>query len=358
MVPHSSKSTTGLSRFAAFTALATLGLIGLGGLVTSHGAGMAVPDWPTTCGYNMFLFPISQWVGGIFYEHTHRLWASGVGFLTILLAVALQWRAADRSLARLGWIALVLVILQGVLGGLRVSLMKDQIGIAHAALAQGFLVLLTWIAVASSGWWERSRHAPVSAGLTRWVTFLTIAIFVQLVVGATMRHQHAGLAVPDFPLAYGNVWPPTHDAFLQQINANRSDARDFAPITSFQIWVHMAHRMLAMLIGVAVVVASVRLRRSCGKASLPGRLGTVWGWLIVVQILMGAATVWSNKAADIATGHVVLGAVVLGVGFVTTVVCRAALAAAEVPGVLAGAVRHPGPVFEGRTARRVAAVQG
>lgn len=65
--------------FARFTALATLGLIGLGGLVTSHGAGMAVPDWPTTYGYNMFLFPVSQWVGGIFYEHTHRLWASVVG---------------------------------------------------------------------------------------------------------------------------------------------------------------------------------------------------------------------------------------------------------------------------------------
>lgn len=66
---------------------------------------MAVPDWPTTYGYNMFLFPVSQWVGGVLDEHTHRLWASGVGLLTVILAVALQVRAADRRLVRLGWMA-------------------------------------------------------------------------------------------------------------------------------------------------------------------------------------------------------------------------------------------------------------
>ena len=71
------RTTPGLHRFAVLTAVATLGLVGIGGLVTSHGAGMAVPDWPNTYGYNMFFFPISQWVGGIFYEHTHRLAASG-----------------------------------------------------------------------------------------------------------------------------------------------------------------------------------------------------------------------------------------------------------------------------------------
>ena len=76
-----------LHRFAVFTAIATLGLVGIGGLVTSHGAGMAVPDWPNTYGYNMFFFPISLWMGGVFYEHTHRLAASGVGLLTVVLAL-------------------------------------------------------------------------------------------------------------------------------------------------------------------------------------------------------------------------------------------------------------------------------
>src|SRR5690242_17439126 len=111
-----------LNRFACLTAVITLVLVGIGGLVTSHGAGMAVPDWPTTYGYNMFFFPISKWVGGIFYEHTHRLVASGVGFLTVILAVWL-WVKEPRAWVRwLGVLAVFAVVLQGVLGGLRVVL--------------------------------------------------------------------------------------------------------------------------------------------------------------------------------------------------------------------------------------------
>src|SRR5689334_2500649 len=108
-----------LARFAVLTALATLALIALGGLVTSHGVGMSVPDWPTTYGYNMFLFPVSKWVGGIFYEHTHRLAASLVGFLTLILAVWLWLKESRAWLRWLGIFALFAVVLQGVLGGLR-----------------------------------------------------------------------------------------------------------------------------------------------------------------------------------------------------------------------------------------------
>src|SRR6476659_7666659 len=135
-----------LNRFACLTAVITLVLVCIGGLVTSHGAGMAVPDWPTTFGYNMFFFPISKWVGGIFYEHTHRLFASGVGFLTIILAVWLGLKEERRWLRWLGLAALVAVILQGVLGGLRVVWMKDEIGIFHAALAQLYFALICAIA--------------------------------------------------------------------------------------------------------------------------------------------------------------------------------------------------------------------
>src|SRR5437588_6239629 len=114
-----------LGWFSSITAAATLALIVIGGLVTSHGAGLAVPDWPNSFGYNMFLFPISKWIGPILFEHTHRLAASTVGFLTIILAVWL-WFAEDRQWVRsLGLIAVGAVILQGILGGLRVTMLKD-----------------------------------------------------------------------------------------------------------------------------------------------------------------------------------------------------------------------------------------
>lgn len=316
-----------LTGFAALTALATLGLIALGGLVTSHGAGMAVPDWPTTYGYNMFLFPVSQWVGGVFYEHTHRLYASGVGLLTVVLAVWLQLKAPGRRLARWGWVAVGLVVIQGVLGGLRVSLMKDQIGIVHGALAQAFLVLLVLITLGLTPRWRRWMElaSGQGRGSLGWAAAATGLIFVQLLLGATMRHQHAGLAVPDFPLAYHSAWPPTDEAFLQQVNASRTDTRDFHPITAFQIQLHMAHRLLGLGLGLLVWETGRRLRREFGNRSPMGRLGQAWRWLIVGQILLGASTVWSNKAADVATAHVVLGASCLVLGVMVVAFCRGAL---------------------------------
>src|SRR5437899_1320920 len=144
-----------LNRFAWLTLVATLLLICSGGMVTSKGVGLAVPDWPTTFGYNMFLFPVSKWVGGVFFEHTHRLIASTVGFLTIILAVWI-WRADERRwLRKLGLAALGAVILQGVLGGLRVTLLKDEIGVFHAALAQAFFGTVALITLATSGLWAR-----------------------------------------------------------------------------------------------------------------------------------------------------------------------------------------------------------
>jgi cytochrome c oxidase assembly protein subunit 15 len=121
-----------LKKFAWLTAGATFLLIGLGGLVTSHQAGLAVPDWPTSYGYNMFLFPVHFWQANIFYEHTHRLLASFVGLLTGVLAVWLWLREPRRWLRWLGVAAFFAVVLQGVLGGLRVTLLKDEIGIFHA----------------------------------------------------------------------------------------------------------------------------------------------------------------------------------------------------------------------------------
>src|SRR5205085_12598368 len=148
------KSMPWLNRFAWFTAFATLLLIGSGGMVTSEGVGLAVPDWPTTFGYNMFLFPASKWIGGMFFEHTHRLIASNVGFLTIVLAAWL-WFVDPRRWGRiLGVAAVSAVIVQGVLGGLRVTMLKDEIGIFHACLAQAFFGLIVIIALVTSRSWR------------------------------------------------------------------------------------------------------------------------------------------------------------------------------------------------------------
>src|SRR5207237_2621325 len=129
-------------------------LICSGGMVTSKGVGLAVPDWPTTFGYNMFLFPVSKWIGGVLFEHTHRLIASTVGFLTIILAIWL-WRTEDRPAVReLGLLAVGGVMLQGILGGLRVTMLKDKIGIFYACLAQASVVLSVLIASVTTNSWR------------------------------------------------------------------------------------------------------------------------------------------------------------------------------------------------------------
>ncbi len=317
--------TRWLHRFALATALMTVGLIAVGGLVTSHEAGMAVPDWPTSYGYNMFLFPISKWVGGIFYEHSHRLFASGVGFLTTILAVWLWVKEPRRWVRWLGVAAFFSVVLQGVLGGLRVTLLKAQIGIFHAILAQMFLVLLCAIALFTSSWWSRLAESERRAFmLSRRLSYLlagaTCLILFQLALGATMRHQHAGLAVPDFPLAYGKVWPPMDAASLVSINQWRADVRDFGPVTAFQIGLHMTHRLTAFVILIAVGAFAWGVHRELGFQTRLARLA--WGWfgLALSQLLLGILTVWSNKAADVATLHVVLGAATLVTGAILNVV--------------------------------------
>ncbi len=364
--------------FAVLTAIATLGLIGVGGVVTSQGVGMAVPDWPNTYGYNMFFFPFSQWVGGILWEHSHRLFASGVGLLTLILSiwlfgrrgrlflryffsplcgigalvaytmeeprmqdalflgslfvisliVSFIWPRCERSRPLLRWmgvIALLGVIAQGVLGGLRVTLFADQIGIFHAALAQLFLIFMCSIALITSKWWNRLRVKGYEALKSRFIgcglVFLTVMTFGQLVLGASMRHQHAGLAVAEFPLvAYGKVWPATDEASLAKLNQGRIDHRDFNPITKNHVTLHMAHRLMAMTLFILAAVFVSLSIRSLPRGHALGSGLIVWFSAICLQALLGAATVWSNKAADIATLHVVFGAVTLALGTLLSII--------------------------------------
>ena len=301
---------------------------------------MAVPDWPTTYGYNMFLFPISQWVGGIFYEHTHRLIASGVGLLTVILAVWLWLKEERRWLRWLGIAAFFAVSLQGVLGGLRVTLYKQEIGIFHAALAQLFLLLVCAIAFFLTERWRALTENALRARFHPWFRPLlfasTVLIFGQLMLGASMRHQHAGLAVPDFPLAYGKLWPATDPAALDQANRARTDYREFAPITANQIYLHMAHRVTACLALVFVAACAVFARRG-ERVPAVEKLAALWLGLILAQAFLGAYTVWSNKAADIATAHVACGAVTLVWGGLLCI-ATSQLAARS-------AVRDKSPVF-------------
>jgi heme a synthase len=286
-------------------------------MVTSKGVGLAVPDWPTTFGYNMFLFPVSKWVGGILFEHTHRLIASAVGVLTIILAVWL-WRVESRRwLRNLGFAALCAVIVQGVLGGLRVTMLKDEIGIFHACLAQGFFAMLIVITLATSRLWRRISADAVPSraarSLGRIAVVTTIVIYLQLALGATMRHQHRDLAILDFPAAYGQLIPDVSAAKLAEINAWR-DARALSDVTPFQIWLQMAHRFLALVIAAGVVACLFRARTT-GLGSTPlARFSDAWLLLLVCQITLGAWVIWSNKAADIATTHVAVGATMLAVG--------------------------------------------
>ena len=185
-------------RLAVITAAATLLLLFLGGLVTSMQVGMVVPDWPTTFGYNMFLYPWSKMVGGIFYEHSHRLLGAGVGMLTLALAATLWATESRRWLAWLGVAAVVAVIVQGVLGGLRVILIEHRIAIVHASLAQAFFALLASISLFTTAEWRTAPRRASGADSTRLrrLGLLNVALIsAQLVLGAIFRHTGVGLSL-------------------------------------------------------------------------------------------------------------------------------------------------------------------
>jgi heme a synthase len=178
-------------RLALLTTCATFPLLFIGGLVTSKGAGLAVPDWPTTFGYNMFLYPWSKMVGPIFYEHSHRLVGSFVGLCTIFLALALWFRESRRWLRWLGLLALVMVIVQGVLGGLRVILIEHTLAIVHAGLAQAFFAFTVSLTIFTSrSWCATSRDTPLAdSGKLLRLSLVTVAIiYLQIVFGAVLRH--------------------------------------------------------------------------------------------------------------------------------------------------------------------------
>ena len=185
-----------LHRIARLTAGATFLLIVIGGIVTSTDSGLAVPDWPTTFGYNMFLYPLSEMVGGILYEHSHRLMGSLVGILTIALFVLILAKDSRKWLKWLGLAALIAVIVQGVLGGLRVTQINRNFAIVHACLAQAFFALLCGIAWFTSQDWRqdiRTTTGETARKLRRLSLMTTCFIYMQLIFGAILRHTGSRL---------------------------------------------------------------------------------------------------------------------------------------------------------------------
>jgi cytochrome c oxidase assembly protein subunit 15 len=265
-----------LHRYAVLTATATFCLLIAGALVTSHEAGLAVPDWPFS--YGQLMPPM---VGNIFWEHGHRMVATFVGLLTIGLAVWLALREPRRWVRRLGWAALAAVVLQGALGGITVLfLLPRPVSIAHASVAQFFFCLTVTLAVVTGQSWRQTgpRHTETSSlSLRRLAAFATAAVYVQLILGAAFRHNATGI-VPH-------------------------------------------------LVGAAVVTLMIlwtwrRVRREHGGEPPLRRPVTLAAGLLFLQLLLGGAAYWARIATTSApqpelvmialtVAHVVVGALVL-----------------------------------------------
>jgi len=242
------------------------------------GAGLAVPDWPTTFGYNMFLYPWSKMIGGIFYEHSHRLVASFVGLLTIALALTF-WTKEDRRWLRwLGIAALGMVILQGVLGGLRVVLLQHTLAIIHACLAQAFFALTVSLALFTSPEWRAQQPTLIDDGgrLRRLALVTTAMVYIQIVFGALLRHT-----------------------------GERLDG----------------HLLFAALVAIHVVLLALRVARHHGAETGLVRPANWLGGLLLVQLSLGTAAYLGKFTTMLplrgealvltATTHLIIGALML-----------------------------------------------
>jgi heme a synthase len=281
--------------WAAVTLASTLFLIFWGGLVTSTGSALSVPDWPLS--YGMINPPL---VGGVFYEHLHRVIASFVGFLTLVLAFWTAYREPRPRVRGLAWIALAAVCVQGILGGLTVKFFTPlPISAAHACLAQTFLCLVVALLYVTSREGTNAEAPREDAdGLRAAAVTVTGAVFVQLVLGAIMRHidrGQAALAIPDFPLALGRLIPPLDDPAVA---------------------LHFAHRVWALVVVTLIVRLAYRAVRS-GERRFR-RPAAILVALVVVQVALGATTVLTAKAIYPTCAHVVTGASVLALSFFLT----------------------------------------
>lgn len=283
-------------------------LLVAGALVTSTGSGLAVPDWPLS--YGQLMPPM---VGGIFYEHGHRMIAAAVSTLVGLQVAVLLWGERRPAVRRLGLVAFGAILLQAVLGGLTVLfLLPPAVSSAHAGLAQIVFAIAAAIALMTSrSYHEEELGRPLAdsakesaEGALRLTVIASLGVYVQILLGAVIRHTAAGLAIPDFPLTFGKVVPSASDLALRGV-----------PI-------QLAHRIGALVVTVLVVAAARSLWRLSATGSLFPRLAQIWLGTLVVQLLLGAFSIWSRRAVAITSAHLAVGALCWVTG-VLSAVCLA-----------------------------------
>lgn len=297
-----------LAWFATLGSLWVFVLVTLGAFTTSIGAGMAFPDWPLS---NGSINP-DGWLTDVamFAEHSHRLSGAMMGLITIGIAGWL-WRREERAwLRRLGWWALAIVIVQGLIGGKRVLLdalavpgfemtLGQMLRIPHGVLAHVFVCVLFAIAAGLSRTWvERAGglHGPTSDATQRlgfWSLFL---LLTQLWIATAMRHNQAGLAIPYFP------WSTMDGALLP-------------PLWDFRVGLHFAHRLVAIVLSVVIGFYVRSLWRDAAVAPVLRWLGLGLVGLLVLQIFLGAKIIWTSRDAYITTAHVIIGALTLATTF-------------------------------------------
>jgi len=291
------RARTWFHRYCLFLAGATIVLLAAGALVTGTGSGLAVPDWPLSFG--QFFPPM---IGGVLYEHGHRLIAGGVAALTVGLVLLARVWEPRAWVRRVAGAALGVVLLQATLGGMTVLLkLPPAVSVSHACLAQIFFTLICLTALVTAPSWR----APVVLlddcselrALRPWCLALNALLFTQLVFGAMTRHLKAGLAIPDFPLVFGGVFPPE---------------------LTLAIGVHYTHRAGAFLIVALVASIAIRcLRRHFGHMGLTTTVGGLCG-LLAVQFMMGGMVVWLKRPIPLTTAHLVIGAGCLAVSALLT----------------------------------------
>ncbi len=302
----------GLAWFAAVGSAWVFVLVALGAFTTTIGAGMAFADWPLSNGSvnpHGWLTEIDK-----FAEHSHRLSGMVMGLITLILAVWLH-RAESRAwLRRLGWWALAIVIVQGVLGGTRVLFdglavpgfemsLGQMLRIPHGVLAQVYVCVLFAIAAGVSRPWMDNTLGAASARLRRLGWWCVALLFVQLTIAATMRHNQAGMAIPTFPCSTpeGALLPATWD---------------------YRVALQFAHRVVAALIGIAIAAYGHILWRERTLHPLVRGGGLVLVALVTTQILLGAQIIWTGRSITMTTGHVVVGALTLAVTFLVVFLTR------------------------------------
>lgn len=283
-------------RFALLTSLSTFFLLFAGAMVTSTGSGLAVPDWPLSFGQ---FFPAM--VGGVFYEHGHRMIAGVVALMTFFLAFRL-WRREGRIWVQfLGFAAVLMVVVQALLGGMTVLLgLPPQVSASHACLGQLFFCVTVILALVTSPLWHRQWEGVGHDPALSWgAALLFVGFFIQLAIGAMMRHTGAGLAIPDFPLSYGH-WIPPH--------------------WNGPVAIHFAHRVGALLLATLTLAwsgwALLRYGYHAGLRTIALTLLVA----VAVQVTLGASVIWLGRPVGITSIHLAVGAFCLATTVVATVV--------------------------------------